>query len=545
MNPPASVLAAMVLLVAAGLAQAQGQVQVNTGGGVAAAANAKIDAAAVNPAAPLLAGAADFSATARNTGNTAGNISIRITITPPAGGGLPFLLTNTTANKAAGASLVLAQVGCGNCTAVLGKWTVLVEALTNGTVTDRRQFDYMVNPAPVGGAGGAAGGGGGAVPQPAPALGSISAPTFRDVAFLRQPVVIELRPGEVRESDFLVANNRGLPLTLQVQTLLPEEWAYFPQKAIGLPSKEKAFLKQVLSPPKDAPPGDYRVAVKLSEGGQVVAETFAILRVKTPAPGLSAPSALRVLDVDTEKNQTRVNLVVRSGERPVPKLEVEEKIPKSLAARVSDISFATPPEILDPDPWVKWTLLDLLENETRTLTYTLPGVRSEWSPYIYFPVDKVTASYEEAPPAFKVEAFSETLYQGAPGRLKATFESLLKTPQRIAGRLDAPSPWKVEPKEFTVELPALDRREQVFALSVPRDAPVGTQSLIFTLSSEGSRQVVSFDVVVRPGGWDWWLIFLVAAAIAVAALVVRAITIRYSRWVFDRIIRLEALRRVK
>jgi hypothetical protein len=533
------------LLLAAGLAAGQGQVQIATAGGVATAANAKVDAAAITPASPVQGNAADLSASVRNTGNAAGNISARITITPPAGGGAAFLLINSTAQKAAGASLVLAAVGCANCTATLGTWTVLVQALVNGTVSDARQFTYNVAapppPGPAGGAGGA--GGGAAALPPTGGLGSAPAPRFGDIAFLRQPVIVEVRPGDAREVDFLIANNNEThTLTLSVLSLLPEEWVYFPQKAIGLPGKERAFVKAVLTPPKEAQPGDYRVAVKLAEGSDVRSETFVILRVKTPAPGLSAPGTHRVLDVDNEKNQTRVTLVVRSGERPVPRLEVVEEIPKTIVPRASLIRFTEPPEILQWDPVVKWTLLDLLANETRTLSYSVDGVLPEWAPYIYFPIKQVTATFEDAPPSFKVEASGETLAPGGTGKLTVALENLLKNPQRVQGRVDPPARWGVSPPEFAVDLPGLGRRETVVTLSVPSDAPGGTQSLVLTLSAEGSTRVVALEVVVRPGGWDWLLVVVLAVA---GALFLIYYVRRQERRAFDRLLRLESLRRIR
>lgn len=537
----AAALAAVLLV--AGLAAAQGSVQIATAGGIATAANAKIDAAAVAPAAPFQGTPVDFSATVRNTGNAAGNISARITITPP-GGGVPFLLVNSTALKAAGASLVLAQVGCANCTTVLGSWKVTVEALVNGTLADTKVFNYTVAAAPppaVPGPG--TGPTGGGPPAPEPALGSAPAPVFRDIAFVRQPVIVEVRPGDAREVDFLVVNNKRQDLTLQVQTLLPEQWVYFPQKVIGLPPNERAFMKAVLTPPKEAPPGDYRVAVKLADAGQVLAETFVILRVKTPAPGLTASTALRVLDLDTEKNQTRVNLVVRNGDRPLPRLEVVEEIPKVIVPRASFIVFTVPPEILEWDPKVQWTLLELLANETRTLTYTVPGTLPEWSPYIYFPVKQVTAFYEEGDPTLKVEAVADRMAPGRAGQLRIFHESVARVPVQVKGRLDPPAGWTVSPVEYSVTVNPGGRVPQTISLTPPPGTPVGTQTLVLTLSYEGSLRVVGVEVVVEVPGWDWWLILAVALAAGLAGLALRVK--RQLRENFERLLRLESMKRVK
>lgn len=539
--------AALALLLAAGLAAAQ--TGVATTAGVNSTANARIDAFGVDNPAPLAGNVVTFSSTVRNSGNVPGNISARVTVTPPAGP--PFLLDHKTELRGKNETLPT-QFGCGNCTAQAGAWSARLEALVNGTVSDTRDIAYTVTvaaaPQAAPAAGGGGGGGGAAAPAPVSIVAPIPAPSSDAIRFASQPALVEARPGDGKALDLSIVNILNRLLALQIEPLVSEEWLLVAPRTLALQPGEKGFIRAALSPPVEARAGDYRIALRFSEAGVPVADTFFFLRLKVPPPGApGAPMAFRNVELDTEKKQARVGLEVRNGERPVAKVELVEEISKVLAARASDIAFIVPPEVLEPDPKVRWSLLGLLPNETRTLAYTLPGLLPEWSPYVNFPVKQLTATFEEGGPGLKVEASAEPMVPGRTGRLRLSLENAGAALLEVRGRLDVPPGWGASPGEFSAVVDRGARREVSFSVSVPADAPSGTQTLTLTLTSDGAVRVIAVEVVVGVAGAGIGpeALASMAAALAVGLLALALLVSRQVRRAFERLVRLETMRRVK
>lgn len=380
-----------------------------------------------------------------------------------------------------------------------------------------RNVTFNVNsaglcPPPPPGGGGAAGGGAAAAAPPAPAAppaeaGAEGIPTIEGLPFaLDSPLpLLRLAPGQ----------RAPLPLPFHIPEDAPpgDRWVL-----IRLPGAIFPSVPVLI----EARPGASVAPVFVAEGNdpgapRPVPDTALILvRVKPYDP--ARVGVFRGVTLDHDAKTSSISLEVRNGPKAVPRMEVVEEIPKSLASDASQIRSSTPFQVLESDPVVRFVLRDLKPGEARTVRYEVPKVLGEARPYVYFPVKQVNVFTTVTP--LRLELRTPTfapLAPGTPGEARLGLENREAFPVEAAARIEVPGGWSVEPLILTALL-APGASEFPFTLLPPRDA-AGPVLLTFRVEAQGQELLVQAVAHVQGSPWLW--VAALAASGVVGFLIVQ------------------------
>jgi hypothetical protein len=309
------------------------------------------------------------------------------------------------------------------------------------------------------------------------------------------PVLVEAKLGERVEVSIKVKNPSERAFSLRVDVSGFEKIDFFPDE-ISLPPEAEGTIKIIIDIPRDVTPADYTIRISLS--GEIQAENFFILRVKPYLPEYEKPTLSRTVKIDKEKKESIVSLEIKNADRFVERIEVIEEIPKEIAESVDEIEFITPPAvILEPDPVVKFVLLDVYPFERREISYRVKKILDEYSPYVYWPVRQTNIYYTYAPPKIRVEKIDvPSFFPGEKSEVALTVSNMDVIPIDLSVKLEAPSGWAVEPERLTRSIsPGISTF--LFSIKAPEDAPQGTYILSFLLSYAGEEIRIETTVIVE------------------------------------------------
>ncbi|MEE8403038.1 MAG: NEW3 domain-containing protein, partial [Candidatus Hydrothermarchaeaceae archaeon] len=334
------------------------------------------------------------------------------------------------------------------------------------------------------------GGGGGPGPVKTPIVPPATPPSIK---FVKMPVLVEVRPGATVMESILIegfGEDNATELAVEVSGV-PADWVSVTPSAISLSPGHPEALNAVIAVPLGAWPGDYVVTVTLA--GEIRAESFFILRIKSYPSGYEKPSITRAVAIDRTESITRISIRVENSGRFIELLEVTDNVPKTLAPTADSITSISPEaEIVEHDPVLKWRLRDLDPYETRMISYEVSRVLDEYSPYVYWPVGQVNMFYTTkkalAEPIRIQEMSAPTLSPGKAGDVSVTLMNFETGPVDMSARFELPGGWQVEPDRITDVFPPRTEITFVFSVTPPPDTEPGTYIVTFRIFYNDGRE---------------------------------------------------------
>jgi len=422
----------------------------------------------------------EFWVTVRNTGNLDINATPYVTVTDSGNNSIANV-TFISMGIGAGLEAVFMNGSFYTANLSIGCYNAHVAAsysyLGNTEITSGVESSFCIQPSPL------------PPTQPFPdddgISGSMVPPVPVGVNFVRTPVLIEVRPGETIITGIVVENDLRRNVSPYVAVSgIPKSWVDITPTVLTIPSGESRGLNVRLDIPSGAWPGDYEVEIRLSR--DVYAKTFFFLRVKPYPSGYEKPAVTRVVQIDRNESKTFVSIKVENGGKFVAALEVVENVPKMLARTADRINFTAPsPEILEPDPVVKWVFEDLEPYETRRVSYEVPVVLDEYAPYVYWPIGQVNVFYikkkDLAVPLRVQEISIPTLIPGRVGNVSVNVMNFEAVPLTVTAKFELPEGWSLYPSKITTTLPPRTRSILNFAVIPHPDASPGTYTVTFKM----------------------------------------------------------------
>lgn len=467
----------------------------------------------INPASVTYYQTVGFTVTVKNTGNVLLNTSGVINISDSDGNMVePLTLLSSSKDLGVKGTLEFTTEWNVGSTAP-GTYTANATIYYDGKSTyQTSEFSITSPPAP---------------PPPGVPGGGVVVPPIVPpaealVRFTRLPVLREARPGEAVVTDIFVTNPTKTDFgeaKISISGIV-KDWLSSTPETVFLSPRESKILNLAINPPADALPGDYKVAITISNEN-IHAENFFILRIKPYPPGYAKPSVTKVVEIDRERSISTVTIEIKNGGSYVDILEVVEEIPKEIAQHVNLLGFDTPPsEVLEADPVVKWIIEGLGPYETRSISYNTPKILDEYSPYVYWPLRQINVIYEAPPPdLIKISEISApTLYPGRTEKVSINLMNLDRTPFDVTARLETPANWKVTPDEVVTTLPPRGSSTVLFFVTPPSYIEPGTYTISSKILYDGRTLTKDATVIVQPT-WMPPLPYLIGLIIIVVVII--------------------------
>lgn len=363
----------------------------------------------------------------------------------------------------------------------------------------------------------------------------------------RLPVVFELRPGETIFTSLSVQNQKSSAISgLQANIAgSASDWVTIVPSTFSLGSGEEETLNVTIDVPDNMASGDYSLRVTVAKGAAQATAT-SVVRVKPYPSGHERPNVTRTVSLNRETGSSAISLRVRNGKTFVDELEVVEKIPKSLAENLDQVTFdVQPTEIIEPDPVVRWVLENLEPYETRTISYSVNQVLSDYSSYAYWPLQQVNVVYQRPTEFFKITALAtSTITRGKGGEIRTTLMNINTKPTTVTVSPNLPTGWTSAPPELSTQLTPKNTAEFTFEVKCPKTVEPGLYSggILATYEGGSLTRDATFEVESPPGfQLQDYLPYLTILGIAA---VIGVVALKWPRKVYrEKIVKL--LKRIK
>jgi hypothetical protein len=388
-------------------------------------------------------------------------------------------------------------------------------------------FEVLEVPSPTPTPGGGIGGSGGSteiyLPVPTRIPPEIKPKPGGGLEFTKITVLREVVAGTSVIESFLLKNQESKVKTLQLKVdKSPSGWLEFRRSEVVIQSNEEIPLNLRIDIPSNAPPGDYLAQLDAtSETG--TATEFMAIRVK---PKTTTPVVTKSISLNRNDHATVVSIQANNpSEQTIPKIIVEEEIPRSLATDAKKIGFLDKPgKVVGGVPLtISWEFSDLLPRETSTLSYTIDTQLGEYSTYIYWPIRQVIIPQEITFEQLVrvVELYSPVFTLGEEKDITARVYNSGLEALRVSAAFQLPSGFAVNPQEIQRDMPAAGFTNFVFKVKAPEEN-AGTYIGTFSIQAAQGRierttsLVVSTSVVSAE---NTTYIALLIAAMAIGAIV--------------------------
>jgi len=443
-------------------------------------ASAEIIEFSINPTSACQYQDVDFTVTVANRGNTLILPRVQIDIFDP------YNTTMATLNLKSTDTYIIegerqdfvASWNTGDLFPGIYTARIVVHYEDKSTSEELRTFSIISRPTP-----------------PAPSTPPITPPREAWMRFTQTPVLQEVRPGETIVTCVRVEMLSSSNAKMEVLGI-PQYWVDVVPTPFSYLQKSKSW-SMIITAPSYAEPGDYMVTYTVSGEG-IKGENLFILRVKPYSPGYDKPSIVRTVNIDKDKGSTLVSIRVKNSGNVVDRLEVIEDVPKSIAWDADQIKFGTSPaKILTSDPVIKWVLNDLDPYETRTISYEVPVVLGEYSPYVYWPVSQMNVIYKKPPELIKILGMSTPyLTAGKTGEVSVTLTNQDTKPADIVAKLELPANWGITPDKIVTTLPPMESNTLIFFVTPPVYTASGTHTITLRASYDARELVRDSTVLV-------------------------------------------------
>jgi hypothetical protein len=226
--------------------------------------------------------------------------------------------------------------------------------------------------------------------------------------------------------------------------------------------------------PKDVPVGYYALSIEYSLNGPNISQPLTkisqplIIHVVPPrAAGLAV---YREISIDRQQNNSVMRLrAVNKGIRPIGRAAVFEQVPP--AFDLKGISFIVPPTATDK-PLMRWDLVNVLSNETRTLSYVLSGIPNNLELFTLWPPAQTIILAPDFYRNILIGGFeAPDIGPGEKGNYVLKLFNAGSSDETVTVKITGADGWELEPDSFVVFIPSGATYSLEFSLTAPADAP--------------------------------------------------------------------------
>ncbi|MEM4255271.1 MAG: hypothetical protein QXR53_02990 [Candidatus Norongarragalinales archaeon] len=470
----------------------------------------------------------DVSVYLENTGGTAANTTVNITIFYSNGSVADVIQYDPTVVASGGTLQIIKSYNTDS--RPLGTYTAngtgyySFNSSNFETNTFSTTFQIIAAP-PEGGGGGGGTGGDVRIPAPTTIPPELKPAPGGGLEFTRTTVLKEVTPGTNAIESIGLKNNEENEQLVRVN-FDKAPWVRARRSEFIMLAKEEQTVNLLIDIPENAKPGDYLAQMSLETDSGVASEFMAI-RVK---PKIQSPIATKTIFLDRNQRFTLVKIQVENpSDQLIPKVLVEEEIPRALATEESKLRFLDKPGVVTNDAplSVAWTFSDILPQETDTISYQINTLLGEYSTYAYWPIKQVVIPDEVSFESLVrlVELHSPTF---APGEEKEVTARIYYTgldPLPISASLSLPESFQVTPSAIERTLQPASFQNFVFKVKAPQEKP-GTYIATFYLNSQAGRmQRTTTLILAAPEAGSEGILYL-AGGLAIVILLVIVFTLR-------------------
>jgi hypothetical protein len=315
-----------------------------------------------------------------------------------------------------------------------------------------------------------------ALPQPPP----ITLPPANNV-LLAYPIFKEMSPGDSALIFPLLENRDQDAIYADVVPAGSSAALASAVRGVLLPPNKPTSVVIPLRVPWNAPVGYYALSMEYSLNGSSISQPLIIHVVPPQAAGLSV---YREISVDPRQNYSQMQMhVVNKGAQPLGHAEVLEQVPPVFD--MQRISFTVPPTATDIS-LIRWDLVNLLSNETRTLSYVLPGVPSNLQLFTLWPSAQTLVLEPNFYRNILIGGFeAPEISPGEKGNYVLELFNAGPSDQTVAVKITGTAGWTLEPNSFNVSIPSRAISDLDFSMTAPADAPNPVYSFTTYLDYDG------------------------------------------------------------
>ena len=286
-----------------------------------------------------------------------------------------------------------------------------------------------------------------------------------NAGLLAYPILKEMSPGDNALIFPLLEDLGGTPV---YASAVPEgssaSLASAVSNALLLPD-QPASVAIPIHVPQDVPVGYYALSIEYHLGTSNVSQPLIIHVVPSQPAGLNV---YRQVSIDQQHNDSVMQLSALNTESgPVNNAEVLEQVPPSFG--LQETSFSLTPTTLN-ESLITWDLMNLLPNETQTLSYVLPGIPSDLELFTLWPAAQIIGP--NLRPNILIEDFeAPNIGPGEKGNYTLKLFNSGPAAETVAVEITGAQGWNLEPDSFNVTIPSGAAADLHFSLTAPADAP--------------------------------------------------------------------------
>ncbi|VVC02662.1 NPCBM-associated, NEW3 domain of alpha-galactosidase [Candidatus Burarchaeum australiense] len=334
------------------------------------------------------------------------------------------------------------------------------------------------------------------------------------VDFLKFPVLKEMVAGQSALQEVTFINRRSGNETVKlVATGVDQNWLQVSAPETTLMPGETRNVDLAISVPEGAQEGDYLIRLD-AENADGVSSDFMVVRIKGVSPSRTQPVVLRTVELDRTSGKTTVTVTVRNpSSKDLKTTLFTDQLPAGL--QNSKVQFLDRPgeeKSLDGKKYVLWEFPELLSHEQVTVTYTMDGVLTEYTPYVNWYASElvVTQKVDLSDVVKIIDVSASEMKPGSTGNVVATVLYVGDEPMPATMTLSVPAGFTVDPSYLTTMLQPRDTFTARFEVGVPQDAPASSHLLQFLLYTDSGQVSARLPIVIAPTAGE-----LAAAAITV------------------------------
>ncbi len=300
---------------------------------------------------------------------------------------------------------------------------------------------------------------------------------------LAYPVLKEMSPGD-NALIFPLLENQG-PDAIYADAVPAGLSAALASAVRGvlLPPDKPTTVIIPIQVPQDVPPGYYALTIEYSLNGSGISQPLIIHVVPPRAAGLSV---YREISIDRQQNNSVMRLrAVNRGAWPIGHAEVFEQVPP--AFDLQGMSFIVPPTATDKQ-LIRWDLVNVLSNETRMLSYVLPGIPDNPELLTLWPSGQTLIIEPDSYRHILTGGFeAPDIGPGEKGNYVLKLFNAGPSDETVAVRITGAEGWGLEPDSFNVSIHSRATSDLNFSLTSPADAPDPVYTLTVYLDYAGIR----------------------------------------------------------
>ncbi|PIZ92090.1 hypothetical protein COX85_00375 [Candidatus Micrarchaeota archaeon CG_4_10_14_0_2_um_filter_55_9] len=494
-------------------------------------------------------GSIDFSLSAQNKGNLQTTLQANVTMKNS---------TNDEVGQVSFGAVVLSPgetvvfaSSWSTATLPIGDYTANAEGVYEGIPTNSLQEPFSIvtpaqpTPTPPPSDGGAR-----PAPTPTPEPVVLPAPLPKEikpviglVRFTRKVVLKEVLASEGSIESIELKNTAGntQQVTISVSGV-PTGFVSVEQGELVLLPGSTSAVNLAFSIPENALAGDYLAKIRVGND-ETFSEDYLIVRVKAKHEGAIT---LKTVLMDERTKTTQVRLSTKNpSNKKIERIQLFERISPDIASNPSQITFQDKVgTVVSLEPLVlAWESTELQPGDTWTLTYIISALLSDYSAYVYWPVQQVVYSSEKAEGMLKIQEMEAPLMTiGEPATVNAVLFYGGLTALPVTAFFEAPKEFEVIPENKQLVLAPRSLTRVYFEVTPLELDMEGSHAAALVVSSQDETIRQSMLLVVRapPPGINALGIGAAILAVVLVALAAAAI-VRREGWGRERVLRKQAV----